>query len=541
MARPVLILADIGSHIAYRDKVIDELIARVKYYHIIRVNGTPASGKTTIMELMVNKLLNCDPATPVYIMSGWSRDDVRSYGWAAYLQAKTGIHGRQWLGHQCYLLIDEAQQSYWDDELWADLFKAVDIASQAYIVLFMCYGSPTRGFNGFDQGTYVKTPMTFRREQQISLRPDKKVSSSWKPVGLLLDEDESNGVLDRYLPTFIPNCGAIVTQDLKKGFFISSSGHVGLLTSLSQALSQLPALATLVRSRRPISWSIASEALFSDLKTFFDLISNLPFNRGLPPSHILQQHSSASILKVAIACNGIYQSSFANESAELRKALENFWTNGWLHAERADNDDEDVHFVFASQIHCWYCQYLFTKRQFNNKIGYDSLLKLTIDAVKSFRPCQLSDAPRLLISNPAPLEDQYQKEFYRCLFLLLDGHVVISPKFVIKTGTKGGTIDFLVAEKRWGLELLRDHDRLLQHMQRFEQGGQYFSMIEQGKMEQYVVLDFTDKMPQKSHAEFQGHLYHVVFSENYRAVRVINADLSEVECFVLLENASPVH
>ena len=75
----------------------------------------------------------------------------------------------------------------------------------------------------------------------------------------------------------------------------------------------------------------------------------------------------------------------------------------------------------------------------------------------------------------------------------------MSPEFVIKTGTKGVTIDFLVAQKKWGIELLRDRDRLLQHMQRFERNGQYFSMIEQAKMEEYIVLDFTNKLPQKSH------------------------------------------
>jgi hypothetical protein len=34
-------------------------------------------------------------------------------------------------------------------------------------------------------------------------------------------------------------------------------------------------------------------------------------------------------------------------------------------------------------------------------------------------------------------------------------------------------------------------------MERFEPNGQYFNMIKEGKMEQYIVLDFTDKLPQK--------------------------------------------
>jgi hypothetical protein len=102
-----------------------------------------------------------------------------------------------------------------------------------------------------------------------------------------------------------------------------------------------------------------------------------------------------------------------------------------------------------------------------------------------------------LAGNTLPLEDQYQKEFYRCLFTILDGHVVTSPEFVIKTGSGGGTIDFLIAQKKWGLELLRDRNRLADHMKRFEPGGEYFSMIQSGEMEQYIVLDFTVVQPTK--------------------------------------------
>ena len=144
-----------------------------------------------------------------------------------------------------------------------------------------------------------------------------------------------------------------------------------------------------------------------------------------------------------------------------------------------------------------YCHTLFLKITPDNEINYGTPLQLAVEAIMQFQPRQLSDVPRSLVGNSLPLEDQYQKEFYRCLFPILDGHVVMSPEFVIKTGTKGGTIDFLVAQKKWGLELLRDRDRLVEHMKRFEPGGQYFSMIQSGNMEQYIVLDFTVAQPVK--------------------------------------------
>jgi hypothetical protein len=151
----------------------------------------------------------------------------------------------------------------------------------------------------------------------------------------------------------------------------------------------------------------------------------------------------------------------------------------------------------ADKLGSRYCHYLLLERPPDNGINYDTPLRLAIDAIMQFRPRQLSTPPRSLAGNALPLEDQYQKEFYRCLFTILDGHFEVSPEFVIKAGIKGGTIDFLVAQKKWGLELLRDRDRLVEHMKRFERGGQYFSMIESGEMEQYVVLDFTVTQPTK--------------------------------------------
>ena len=144
-----------------------------------------------------------------------------------------------------------------------------------------------------------------------------------------------------------------------------------------------------------------------------------------------------------------------------------------------------------------YCHCLLLGIPPNDEINYDTLLRLAVDAIMWFQPSQLPDPPCSLTGNTSPLEDEYQKEFYRCLFTILDGHAIPSPEFVVKTDTKGGTIDFLIARKKWGLELMRDGDRLVEHMKRFEPGGQYFDMIQSGEIEQYIVLDFTVGQPTK--------------------------------------------
>ncbi|OJJ96249.1 hypothetical protein ASPACDRAFT_47019 [Aspergillus aculeatus ATCC 16872] len=154
---------------------------------------------------------------------------------------------------------------------------------------------------------------------------------------------------------------------------------------------------------------------------------------------------------------------------------------------------------------------------------------MAVDAIRRFHPDQLSDIPDL------PIEDQYQQEFYRCLFpLLIERHITVAPEYLIKTGIRSGRIDFLVPQKQWGVELLRSGDRIQQHMQRFKTKGPYFPLLREKLIQEYIVLNFTRTPPRKSYPAYRGHLYHIVFSEDFRSVRVVDAsDLSEVIAFVL--------
>jgi hypothetical protein len=130
-------------------------------------------------------------------------------------------------------------------------------------------------------------------------------------------------------------------------------------------------------------------------------------------------------------------------------------------------------------------------------IHYTTALELAISAVRGFLPRFLSDPPRSSAGRALPLEDQYQKEFYRSFYTLLDGQVLISPEYVAKKGKGGGTIDFLVSAKKWGFELLRNHDKLVEHMERFEPGGAYYGMIKSNIIKHYIVLDFSTLKPIK--------------------------------------------
>lgn len=232
---------DIVLPVAERTELVKEIFERLDNFSIVRINGTPASGKTTLMNLMIKRLLKGSEChEPIYVLIGWEHQRVKNAGgWAKYLEEQTGVNGFKWINHSGYLFLDEAQETYEDSELWAGLFKAVSSYSKCRILLFTSYGSPNRGLEGFDNARFKKTPMIFDPAQQISLKPDYTVIPDFNPVGLLLDECESMKLVAdcmkcRHSSVFT---GAI-TEDFKRGVWQVTQGHAGLITSFCDVLGR---------------------------------------------------------------------------------------------------------------------------------------------------------------------------------------------------------------------------------------------------------------------------------------------------------------
>jgi hypothetical protein len=106
---------------------------------------------------------------------------------------------------------------------------------------------------------------------------------------------------------------------------------------------------------------------------------------------------------------------------------------------------------------------------------YQSPLELALEAIKRFCPAQLSGPPRTYDDKHGILEDQWQKELYRCLLPLLDRYVYVCPEFVVKRRKGGGRVDFQLVGtgEKWAIELVRESDRLEEHCKRFQPGGAY--------------------------------------------------------------------
>lgn len=90
------------------------------------VRGTPAIGKTALLKQIVRVLLRNEPKCPLYVLHGWPENEVKKAGgWSAYFKNCTGVEGEKWETEPSTLLIDEAQCSYWDLDVWSAFFKTV--------------------------------------------------------------------------------------------------------------------------------------------------------------------------------------------------------------------------------------------------------------------------------------------------------------------------------------------------------------------------------------------------------------------------------
>jgi hypothetical protein len=237
------VFADIHPVVSPRVQLVNGIIDRAEMYHIILVRGTPACGKTTIMRLVANELLaRYSGDIPLHIITGWNEKRVTQVGnWNSYLSQVTGIEGESWPTSRAYLLLDEAQETYWDSNLWAEFFKDINpYPGVPYVILFASYGPPDQGSAGFNPEKYCKMPMYFPPGALISMRAEEfydeqRGCDDQNRLSLLLNDEEATDVMNRYISTVGP---LPLSKDLMDKFFLITSGHVGCLIALMGILGQ---------------------------------------------------------------------------------------------------------------------------------------------------------------------------------------------------------------------------------------------------------------------------------------------------------------
>ncbi|KAK0235106.1 hypothetical protein EDD85DRAFT_66985 [Armillaria nabsnona] len=159
-----------------------------------------------------------------------------------------------------------------------------------------------------------------------------------------------------------------------------------------------------------------------------------------------------------------------------------------------------------------------------HELPFETPLDLVCQVTALFHPSMLRDPP---VHFGTPLESRYHMEFYRAASALTDNAIVLSPDFATNPNREiRGRIDFLLAHKKWGIEITRDGNRLDGGRNpRLENYGQW---LEEGDMTRYIFMDYRVTRPVHSHPDIR-HLYHIVFDGKFEDYDILQgSDLSVI-------------
>ena len=212
--------------------------------------------------------------------------------------------------------------------------------------------------------------------------------------------------------------------------------------------------------------------------------------RGLPQRHHFREPGISDIFKEALVEGQVSLPRSGKPTDALQRCIK----AGWLHAS-SGADCEMTYYVFASTWHKRYVECLLYGNT-EGHINENSLINFMTNVIFKFSPLNLTKRAIGKASQSIP-EAQFQEEFYRAALVHTHGGVLSFPEF----GNKFGWIGFFIPSKKWGIELLRNGDRINAHAKRFTE-GEYRRWILNGVLSNYVIIDFRTNVPRDECGEF---------------------------------------
>lgn len=203
----------------------------IGYYGVVHVRGTPASGKTTLANLLAQRLKNTHR---VVFIENWGISPLSSTDYlvsrahrAGYLDVtKDDFFGRR--HDNLIFIIDEAQVTYVDTLLWYTAIKTrIGLFSGPSFCLFSSYGSPNTGAPSFNYPV-ATTPPILRKEQRVSLTIP--AGSQMPKISLFYTTSEFKDVIARFCQQ--PSVDFTLAEDLQNHLYSFTDGHPGIVHAL---------------------------------------------------------------------------------------------------------------------------------------------------------------------------------------------------------------------------------------------------------------------------------------------------------------------
>lgn len=213
-----------------RRDLVTSVLQLVQQTGRVVIRATPQVGKSTLLKLLGRHILhNEKDLEPVFVH--WMPNRKRDYlPYKEYLSRKKSLwqeRNRSIRPHnpkaRTVYLIDEAQDSYDEEEFWTELLKKHHIGSQDLYVLVCLYGASA---NAYDQkpktASQASKVDTFQR---VELRPSRPGS-----LHLLFDTSEISETVSKWAS---PN-NVTLSGDVYEYLRVATDGHPGILGMLLQ-------------------------------------------------------------------------------------------------------------------------------------------------------------------------------------------------------------------------------------------------------------------------------------------------------------------
>ncbi|SJL09128.1 uncharacterized protein ARMOST_12504 [Armillaria ostoyae] len=494
------------------------------------VRGPLGSGKSTLLDLLSNYIMQEEPDANVFYVPRWTVSDspdgeLLNFNKRFSRLASVSTEFIEMSERPAWLLMDDMENSYWDRHLWQWINDA-HIVKDVRIIIFCRYGCV---FGRSADPTAI--PLDASPKIFIDRRCHMGLQSTEDfPFGLYFSQTEFSEYVQQ-------RRGVSIDEDLERCFFLWTNGHIGAITALYGMLQK----ASLPTQPLGNKSSLADfEAAVPSLQNFtHELGDACELKKGLPPQSLLTDVGRPSfaaffrrLLKhgsllctegrtLYVEYGDLDQWVFLDDPINGDTCLTAI-RQGWVFSSPCGDFGNTVIISLSTPLlQCWFSQHLIPCEL---EASFESPLDFVCQVTALFCPFLLRDPP---VRFNSPLESRYHMEFYRAASALTDSAVVLSPDFATNPNRDTrGQIDFLLAHKKWGIELTRDGNRL--------DGGRnlrlenYAQWLEEGDMTWYIFVDYRVTRPVHSHPDIR-HLYHVVLDEKFEDYVILQgSDLSVI-------------
>lgn len=491
-----------SSDICLREDTIEKMIMKLNKVGVLLVRSPPMSGKTSLSQLLEQKLLSDSadsPDSPYRVFrisliwmnnsSDWTFDrrfhDLMGITWAQFLDECDKV--------ETFLIVDEVQMLYQpqgspdplhNGSVFWNVFKKCQQTSNLSIVAFAGYGY----MGAWDSSAPEITPYMI------------PLSNTWSLEDVRFTDDEYNDYFSRFCKNYLQTMVPGDVRSLQNYVRSTTACHPGLVAFFMEHICNhfLPKL----KYKRELQF----EEVFLYLKSHKFITAVDAGVRAYSLHNLTEKEMNL--------CDEVFQAPHNTRRASQDHAR--LVRTGILTTLGGGLD-------FASP----FLRALYLQRRWGNHTRPTN----PPETFRSFLEAVFGNISLETIKNSYSrgkdgrvLERQWQMEFYRAAAQVVPSDVYISADVGTYWGSKG-FLDFWVDDERnWGIELLRDGSDASRHKDRFETGGIYESIRKISK--EWAVIDIRHPGLRKAPPACDGddHWVNVYCQKGWKSVIIQDKD-----------------